>query len=208
MSNHSAASAARADDVFDALGDPTRRQIIARLRPGPSPVGKLADQLTIGRPAVSKHLRVLEDAGLRRHASRGTRNLYARAPEGMAVAQPWLVMRIPAAASNWRAMAPAATRAAVSRALARSRMSRTSSRAYLAMPARSACPGRGRVTGARLAPVAFGAGSGPVCMVRCQFTQSRFSMSMAIGPPIVWPARTPEMMSARSDSMAIRRPRP
>ena len=42
----------------------------------------------------------------------------------------------------------------------------------------------------------------------CQFTQSRFSMSMAIGPPIVWPARTPEMMSARSDSMAIRRPRP
>jgi DNA-binding transcriptional ArsR family regulator len=35
MSNHSAATAARADDVFDALGDPTRRQIIARLRPGP-----------------------------------------------------------------------------------------------------------------------------------------------------------------------------
>ena len=63
MSNHSATTA-RADDVFDALGDPTRRQIIARLRPGPTPVGKLADQLTIGRPAVSKHLRVLERAGL------------------------------------------------------------------------------------------------------------------------------------------------
>ena len=89
MSNHSAA--ARADDVFDALGDPTRRQIIARLRPGPTPVGKLADQLTIGRPAVSKHLRVLEGAGLVRHESRGTRNLYALAPEGMAVAQQWLV---------------------------------------------------------------------------------------------------------------------
>jgi DNA-binding transcriptional ArsR family regulator len=90
MSNHSA-TAARADDVFDALGDPTRRQIIARLRPGPTPVGKLADQLTIGRPAVSKHLRVLEGAGLVRHESRGTRNLYALAPEGMAVAQQWLV---------------------------------------------------------------------------------------------------------------------
>jgi DNA-binding transcriptional ArsR family regulator len=89
MRNHSAA--ARADDVFDALGDPTRRQIIARLRPGPTPVGKLADQLTIGRPAVSKHLRVLEGAGLVRHESRGTRNLYALAPEGMAVAQQWLV---------------------------------------------------------------------------------------------------------------------
>ena len=91
MSNHSAATTARADDVFDALGDPTRRQIIARLRPGPTPVGKLADQLTIGRPAVSKHLRVLEGAGLVRHESRGTRNLYALAPEGMAVAQQWLV---------------------------------------------------------------------------------------------------------------------
>ena len=91
MSNHSAARASRADDVFDALGDPTRRQIIARLRPGPSPVGKLADQLTIGRPAVSKHLRVLEGAGLVRHESRGTRNLYALAPEGMVVAQQWLV---------------------------------------------------------------------------------------------------------------------
>ena len=89
MSNHSAPSAARADDVFDALGDPTRRQIIARLRPGPTPVGKLADQLTIGRPAVSKHLRVLEGAGLVHHESRGTRNLYALAPEdgrGAAVA--------------------------------------------------------------------------------------------------------------------------
>ena len=90
MSNHSAANA-RAGDVFDALGDPTRRQIIARLRPGPTPVGKLADQLTIGRPAVSKHLRVLEGAGLVRHESRGTRNMYALAPEGMAVAQQWLV---------------------------------------------------------------------------------------------------------------------
>ena len=89
MSNHSAA--ARADEVFDALGDPTRRQIIARLRPGPTPVGKLADQLTIGRPAVSKHLRVLEGAGLVEHRSVGTRNLYALAPGGLAALQQWLV---------------------------------------------------------------------------------------------------------------------
>jgi len=91
MSTQPAASHRGADAVFDALGDPTRRQIIARLGPGPTPVGKLADQLTIGRPAVSKHLRVLEGAGLVRHQSRGTRNLYALAPEGMAVAQQWLV---------------------------------------------------------------------------------------------------------------------
>jgi DNA-binding transcriptional ArsR family regulator len=92
MSNQSsAARTTSADDVFDALGEPVRRQIIARLRIGPTPVGKLADQLTVGRPAVSKHLRVLEGAGLVRHESRGTRNLYALAPEGMDVAQQWLV---------------------------------------------------------------------------------------------------------------------
>jgi DNA-binding transcriptional ArsR family regulator len=89
MSNQSPGTAS--DDVFDALGEPVRRQIIARLRRGPTPVGKLADQLTVGRPAVSKHLRVLEGAGLVRHESRGTRNLYALAPEGMVVAQQWLV---------------------------------------------------------------------------------------------------------------------
>lgn len=85
MSNHSV------DRVFDALGEPVRRAIIGRLRAGPMPVGRLADQLTVGRPAVSKHLRVLEGAGLVRHESRGTRNLYALAPEGMVVAQQWLV---------------------------------------------------------------------------------------------------------------------
>src|SRR5262245_14678413 len=88
MSNHTASTAG---GVFDALGEPVRREIIARLRRGPTPVGKLADQLTVGRPAVSKHLRVLEGAGLVRHESRGTRNLYALAPEGMVVAQQWLV---------------------------------------------------------------------------------------------------------------------
>jgi DNA-binding transcriptional ArsR family regulator len=88
MSNQ---SAARAEAVFDALGEPVRRQIIARLRSGPTPVGRLADQLTVGRPAVSKHLRVLEGAGLVHHETRGTRNLYALAPEGMVVAQQWLV---------------------------------------------------------------------------------------------------------------------
>src|SRR5918993_806678 len=91
MSNQSAAARSFGPDhVFDALGEPVRRQIIARLRTGPTPVGKLADQLAVGRPAVSKHLRVLEGAGLVQHESRGTRNLYALAPEGMAVAQQWL----------------------------------------------------------------------------------------------------------------------
>jgi DNA-binding transcriptional ArsR family regulator len=86
MSNQSAA-----DAVFDALGEPVRRSILELLRAGPVPVGELAEQLPIGRPGVSKHLRVLGDAGLVRHERQGTRNLYALAPPGMVAAQQWLV---------------------------------------------------------------------------------------------------------------------
>jgi DNA-binding transcriptional ArsR family regulator len=85
MSNQSA------DAVFDALGEPVRRRILELLRDGPTAVGLLAERLPVGRPAVSKHLRVLSDAGLIEHRSAGTRNLYALAPDGMAIAQQWLV---------------------------------------------------------------------------------------------------------------------
>lgn len=85
MSNHSAELA------LDALGDPMRRRILERLSSGALPVGELADQLPIGRPAVSKHLRVLTNAGLVEHTSRGTRNLYALAPEGQHDLQRWIV---------------------------------------------------------------------------------------------------------------------
>jgi DNA-binding transcriptional ArsR family regulator len=85
MSNQSA------DAVFDALGEPVRRRILELLREGPTPVGRLAERLPVGRPAVSKHLRVLSNAGLIEHRSAGTRNLYALAPDGMAAAQQWLV---------------------------------------------------------------------------------------------------------------------
>ena len=79
------------DLVLDALGDPTRRRILERLRPGPRPVGELAADLPVGRPAVSKHLKVLEGAGLVEHRSVGTRNLYALAPAGFTALQQWVV---------------------------------------------------------------------------------------------------------------------
>jgi DNA-binding transcriptional ArsR family regulator len=79
------------DAVFDALGDPMRRRIVERLRPGPLPVGEVAAGLPVGRPAVSKHLKVLEGAGLVEHHSVGTRNLYALAPPGFVALQQWLV---------------------------------------------------------------------------------------------------------------------
>jgi len=84
MSNQSA------DAAFDALGHPMRRRMLEVLRAGPRPVGALADALPIGRPAVSKHLRVLEGAGLVEHTSAGTRNLYAVALAGLAPLQRWL----------------------------------------------------------------------------------------------------------------------
>jgi predicted ArsR family transcriptional regulator len=80
-----------ADQVFDALGEPVRRRILELLHDGPTPVTELAGQLPVGRPAVSKHLRVLGDAGLVEHTSAGTRNFYVLAPGGLAAAQQWLV---------------------------------------------------------------------------------------------------------------------
>src|ERR1700761_5843541 len=80
-----------AEATFHALGEPVRRRILELLSDGPTLVGKLAERLPVGRPAVSKHLRVLSNAGLIEHRSAGTRNLYALAPAGMAEAQQWLV---------------------------------------------------------------------------------------------------------------------
>ena len=54
-------------------------------------MGEIAAAMPIGRPAVSKHLKVLEGAGLVDHESRGTRNLYALAPDGLVDLQQWLV---------------------------------------------------------------------------------------------------------------------
>ncbi len=81
----------QSDLALDALGDPTRRRIVELLATGPRPVGAIAADLPVGRPAVSKHLKVLEGAGLVKHRSRGTRNLYALAPEGLVDLQQWLV---------------------------------------------------------------------------------------------------------------------
>jgi DNA-binding transcriptional ArsR family regulator len=89
MSDQTAARATT-DAAFDALGHPMRRRMLELLRDGARPVNQIADDLPIGRPAVSKHLKVLEGAGLVEHRSRGTRNLYAVAPAGLAPLQRWL----------------------------------------------------------------------------------------------------------------------
>jgi len=78
--------AVHADDaVLDALGDPTRRAILRRLRGGPLPVGAVAAELPVSRPAVSRHLRVLGEAGLVTHVRAGTRSLYRIDTAGLEV---------------------------------------------------------------------------------------------------------------------------
>jgi DNA-binding transcriptional ArsR family regulator len=81
----------RADAVLDALGDPTRRRVLQLVRDtGPAPVGAIAAELPVSRPAVSQHLRVLEGAGLVTSEKQGTRHLYAVRPDGLAVLRLWL----------------------------------------------------------------------------------------------------------------------
>ena len=62
--------------ALEILADPTRRTIVERLRKGPQPVGALARGLPVSRPAVSKHLRLMKEAGVVRMTEDGTRNLY------------------------------------------------------------------------------------------------------------------------------------
>jgi DNA-binding transcriptional ArsR family regulator len=76
--------------VLDALGDPTRRAIFELLAAGPLPVGELARQLPVTRPAVSQHLRVLKDAGLVVDHAAGTRRLYELKRDGVDALRAWL----------------------------------------------------------------------------------------------------------------------
>jgi DNA-binding transcriptional ArsR family regulator len=72
------------DDGWEALGDPTRRAIVARLAERPRAVGELADELPVTRQAVSQHLKVLKDAGLVTDRAAGTRRIYRLNPAGVA----------------------------------------------------------------------------------------------------------------------------
>jgi len=69
-------------DPFEALGDLNRRTILALLGDGDRSVQQLADALPISRPAVSRHLRLLKEAGLVTDRAEGTRRLYRLHDEG------------------------------------------------------------------------------------------------------------------------------
>jgi DNA-binding transcriptional ArsR family regulator len=82
--------AAYAERVLDALGDPTRRAILKRLRGGARSVGEIAERMHVSRPAVSQHLKVLKAARLVVGRARGTRRLYAVDGRGITALRGWL----------------------------------------------------------------------------------------------------------------------
>lgn len=76
--------------AFDALGNPTRRAIVRILGAGPRSVTEIAAELPVSRPAVSKHLRLLREAGLVDHHAEGVRNVFRLERTGFEAARRWL----------------------------------------------------------------------------------------------------------------------
>jgi len=77
------------EDVLDALGDRTRRQIVEVLRTRPSAVGEIAAAVPVSRPAISQHLQVLRRSGLVTYEPSGTRNIYRLDLTGLERLRAW-----------------------------------------------------------------------------------------------------------------------
>ena len=93
--------------MLDALGDRTRRAIVDLLAGGPRAVTELAEELPVGRPAVSLHLKVLREAGLVKDKAMGTRRIYSIDPTGLEVLRVYLDRVWQGALANFAASAEA-----------------------------------------------------------------------------------------------------
>jgi DNA-binding transcriptional ArsR family regulator len=80
----------RLDRIFAAVADPTRRAILARLQKGPVTIGDIARPFPVSLNAISKHVKVLEDAGLVRRRVVGRRHYCAVEPKALEDAAAWL----------------------------------------------------------------------------------------------------------------------
>jgi len=77
-------------EVFEALADPTRRRIVELLAEGERSAGELAGEFRLTRPGVSKHLRVLREAGVVDVRGDAQRRIYRLEPEALGTAEEWL----------------------------------------------------------------------------------------------------------------------
>jgi DNA-binding transcriptional ArsR family regulator len=88
--NERMARAATTSDVFNAIAETQRREILDALRDGEKPVGAIVDELSISQPQVSKHLRVLSEVGLVKCRAEGRRRLYRLEPARLRPMHEWL----------------------------------------------------------------------------------------------------------------------
>jgi len=77
-------------NALPAIADPTRRELLALLAEGEIAAGDMADRFPVSRPAISRHLRVLREAGLVRSRTEGRRRLYALDPAPLRELDAWL----------------------------------------------------------------------------------------------------------------------
>ena len=78
------------DQVFFALSDRTRRTILARLTEGSSTIGELAAPFAISKPAVTKHMKILERAGLIKRRIEGRKHTCTLATQNLETAEEWI----------------------------------------------------------------------------------------------------------------------
>ncbi|MEU5690639.1 metalloregulator ArsR/SmtB family transcription factor [Actinosynnema sp. NPDC020468] len=83
------ARAATTSDVFNAIAEPQRREILVLLRTGERPVTVLAQELGMTQPRASKHLRVLKEVGLVRDRKAGKQRLYCLDAHGLRAVHEW-----------------------------------------------------------------------------------------------------------------------
>ena len=81
------------DQVFNALGDPTRRRLLKRVSRGPISVSRLAEPMEMSLVAVFQHVQVLEEAGLVRTEKSGRVRICTIEPTGLAMAADWIAAR-------------------------------------------------------------------------------------------------------------------
>src|SRR4051812_31851464 len=89
------------DTTFAALADPTRRALLSRLILGEATVMELAEPFELTQPAISRHLKVLEGAGLIIRRAEGTKRPCRLAPDGVSEIDQWLGMLRKALAKNY-----------------------------------------------------------------------------------------------------------
>jgi DNA-binding transcriptional ArsR family regulator len=83
-------------EVFEAIAQPTRREILRLLAGGERTAGDVVSHFSLSQPAISQHLKVLRETGLVNERREGTRRMYSVRPEGMADLHGFLAEMLPA----------------------------------------------------------------------------------------------------------------